>query len=145
MRQFGFFRPHRHLINRRLKFQGHRTDKANAQRRQRSNPRHRAQPDVHNCTANLRQEMDRGNSVGNVLTSLPAYAAAICGSAFVVPSACAKVACAAMTTRWPADWGQASQSSRANAIAPGPFPTEGACRGSCLQTIRRALQGNRIP
>jgi NAD(P)-dependent dehydrogenase (short-subunit alcohol dehydrogenase family) len=46
------------------------------------------------------------------------------GSAFVVPSAMAKTALHAMTMSLAVEWGP--YGIRLNAIAPGPFPTEGA-------------------
>jgi NAD(P)-dependent dehydrogenase (short-subunit alcohol dehydrogenase family) len=61
---------------------------------------------------------------GNVLNIVTTYAAANCGSAFVVPSACAKAGVLAMTTSLAVEW--AKYRIRLNAIAPGPFPTEGA-------------------
>ncbi|HEX4542369.1 MAG TPA: SDR family oxidoreductase [Candidatus Acidoferrum sp.] len=61
---------------------------------------------------------------GNVLNIVTSYAAANCGSGFVVPSACAKAGVLAMTTSLAVEW--AKYHIRLNAIAPGPFPTEGA-------------------
>jgi NAD(P)-dependent dehydrogenase (short-subunit alcohol dehydrogenase family) len=61
---------------------------------------------------------------GNVLSIVTTYAAANCGSAFVVPSACAKAGVLAMTTSLAVEWSK--YNIRLNAIAPGPFPTEGA-------------------
>ena len=61
---------------------------------------------------------------GNVLNIATTYAAANCGSAFVVPSACAKAGVLAMTRSLAVEW--AKYHIRVNAIAPGPFPTEGA-------------------
>ena len=61
---------------------------------------------------------------GNVLSIVTTYAAANCGSGFVVPSACAKAGVLAMTTSLAVEWGK--YHIRLNAIAPGPFPTEGA-------------------
>jgi len=61
---------------------------------------------------------------GNVLNIVTTYAAANCGSAFVIPSACAKAGVLAMTTSLAVEW--AKYRIRLNAIAPGPFPTEGA-------------------
>jgi NAD(P)-dependent dehydrogenase (short-subunit alcohol dehydrogenase family) len=61
---------------------------------------------------------------GNVLSIVTTYAAASSGSAFVVPSACAKAGVLAMTTSLAVEW--AKYHIRLNAIAPGPFPTEGA-------------------
>ena len=46
------------------------------------------------------------------------------GSPFVVPSAAAKAGVLAMTRSLAAEWGR--HGIRANAIAPGPFPTQGA-------------------
>lgn len=61
---------------------------------------------------------------GNVLSITTTYASANCGSGFVVPSACAKAGVLAMTTSLAVEWGK--YGIRLNAIAPGPFPTEGA-------------------
>jgi NAD(P)-dependent dehydrogenase (short-subunit alcohol dehydrogenase family) len=61
---------------------------------------------------------------GNVLNISTTYAAANCGSGYVVPSACAKAGVLAMTTSLAVEWGK--YGIRVNAIAPGPFPTEGA-------------------
>jgi NAD(P)-dependent dehydrogenase (short-subunit alcohol dehydrogenase family) len=61
---------------------------------------------------------------GNVLNIVTNYAAANCGSGFIVPSACAKAGVLAMTTSLAVEWAQ--YRIRLNAIAPGPFPTEGA-------------------
>ena len=61
---------------------------------------------------------------GNVLSIVTTYASANCGSGFVVPSACAKAGVLAMTASLAVEW--AKYHIRLNAIAPGPFPTEGA-------------------
>ena len=61
---------------------------------------------------------------GNVLNIATTYAAANSGSGYVVPSACAKAGVLAMTTSLAVEW--AKYHIRVNAIAPGPFPTEGA-------------------
>jgi len=61
---------------------------------------------------------------GNILNITTTYASANCGSGYVVPSACAKAGVLAMTTSLAVEW--AKYHIRVNAIAPGPFPTEGA-------------------
>jgi NAD(P)-dependent dehydrogenase (short-subunit alcohol dehydrogenase family) len=61
---------------------------------------------------------------GNVLSITTTYASANSGSGFVVPSACAKAGVLALTTSLAVEW--AKYHIRLNAIAPGPFPTEGA-------------------
>ena len=77
-----------------------------------------------NCTQALAKRWIADKQGGNVLNIVTTYAAANCGSAFVVPSACAKAGVLAMTTSLAVEW--AKYKIRLNAIAPGPFPTEGA-------------------
>src|SRR5207237_4172358 len=76
------------------------------------------------CTQALGKRWIAQKLGGNVLSITTTYAAANCGSAFVVPSACAKAGVLAMTTSLAVEWGK--YNIRLNAIAPGPFPTEGA-------------------
>jgi len=59
---------------------------------------------------------------GTFLNIVTTYAST--GSGFVVPSACAKAGVLAMTRSLAVEW--AKYGIRSNAIAPGPFPTEGA-------------------
>ena len=59
---------------------------------------------------------------GNVLSIITTYAWT--GSAYVVPSAMGKAAILAMTRSLAVEWGP--KKIRLNAIAPGPFPTQGA-------------------
>jgi len=61
---------------------------------------------------------------GNVLSIVTTYAGVGSGSGFVVPSACAKAGVLALTRSLAVEW--AKYHIRLNAIAPGPFPTEGA-------------------
>jgi NAD(P)-dependent dehydrogenase (short-subunit alcohol dehydrogenase family) len=77
-----------------------------------------------NCTQAFGKRWIEKKSAGTVLSIVTTYAAANCGSGFVVPSACAKAGVLAMTTSLAVEW--AKYNIRLNAIAPGPFPTEGA-------------------
>jgi NAD(P)-dependent dehydrogenase (short-subunit alcohol dehydrogenase family) len=77
-----------------------------------------------NCTQAFGKRWIAEKRGGNVLSIVTTYAAVNCGSAFVVPSACAKAGVLAMTTSLAVEW--AKHHIRVNAIAPGPFPTEGA-------------------
>ncbi len=76
------------------------------------------------CTQAFGQRRIAAKKPGTVLNITTTYAAANCGSGFVVPSACAKAGVLAMTTSLAVEW--AKYRIRLNAIAPGPFPTEGA-------------------
>ncbi len=76
------------------------------------------------CTLALGRRWIAAKQPGTVLNIVTTYAAADCGSAFVVPSACAKAGVLAMTRSLAVEW--ARHNIRLNAIAPGPFPTEGA-------------------
>lgn len=62
------------------------------------------------------------NRGGRVLNMCTTYAWT--GSAFVIPSACAKSGVLAMTRSLAVEWGK--YGIRLNAVAPGPFPTEQA-------------------
>ena len=76
------------------------------------------------CTQVFGKRWIQKKTGGNVLNIVTTYAAANCGSGFVVPSACAKAGVLALTTSLAVEW--AKYHIRINAIAPGPFPTEGA-------------------
>jgi NAD(P)-dependent dehydrogenase (short-subunit alcohol dehydrogenase family) len=76
------------------------------------------------CTQTFGKRWIEQKLGGNVLNIVTTYASANCGSGFVVPSACAKAGVLAMTTSLAVEW--AKYHIRLNAIAPGPFPTEGA-------------------
>ena len=77
-----------------------------------------------NCTQAFAKRWITQKTGGNVLNITTTYAAANSGSGFVVPSACAKAGVLAMTTSLAVEWSK--YRIRLNAIAPGPFPTEGA-------------------
>ncbi len=74
------------------------------------------------CTQALGRRWIAARQPGTVLNILTTYAET--GSGFVVPSACAKAGVLAMTRSLAVEW--ARYRIRLNAIAPGPFPTEGA-------------------
>jgi NAD(P)-dependent dehydrogenase (short-subunit alcohol dehydrogenase family) len=75
-----------------------------------------------NCSLALGKYWIREKMPGNILNIITTYA--FTGSAYVVPSACAKGGVLAMTRSLAVEWGR--HGIRANAIAPGPFPTKGA-------------------
>jgi NAD(P)-dependent dehydrogenase (short-subunit alcohol dehydrogenase family) len=77
-----------------------------------------------NCTQVFAKKWIAQKLGGNVLNITTTYAAVNSGSGFVVPSACAKAGVLAMTRSLAVEW--AKYHIRLNAIAPGPFPTEGA-------------------
>lgn len=74
------------------------------------------------CTAELGRRLVARKARGEVLAITTTYAGT--GSAFVLPSACAKAGVRALVQSLAVEW--AEYGIRLNAIAPGPFPTEGA-------------------
>ena len=76
------------------------------------------------CTLALGRKWIARKQAGNILNITTTYAAVNSGSGFVVPSACAKAGVLALTRSLAVEW--ARYRIRLNAIAPGPFPTEGA-------------------
>ncbi|MBD3903630.1 SDR family oxidoreductase [Chryseobacterium sp. Ch-15] len=75
-----------------------------------------------NCTLSIGKHWIDSKTPGTVLNIVTTYAWT--GSAYVVPSACAKAGVLAMTRSLAVEW--AKYGIRFNAIAPGPFPTKGA-------------------
>jgi NAD(P)-dependent dehydrogenase (short-subunit alcohol dehydrogenase family) len=76
-----------------------------------------------NCTHHFGNYLIKKKEKGNILNIVTTYAEDT-GSAFVLPSACSKAGVLAMTRSLAYEWG--TYGIRVNAIAPGPFPTEGA-------------------
>ncbi len=74
------------------------------------------------CTIELGKRLIARQAKGEMLSIVTTYAAT--GSAFVLPSAAAKAGVLAMMRSLAVEW--ASYGIRLNAVAPGPFPTEGA-------------------
>lgn len=96
------------------------------------------------CTQAVgRRWIERGTH-GALLSIVTTYA--WMGSAFVLPSACAKAGVLTMTRSLAVEW--ACYGIRANAIAPGPFPTEGAfsrlMAGPMEEEAKKAIPAGRF-
>jgi NAD(P)-dependent dehydrogenase (short-subunit alcohol dehydrogenase family) len=77
----------------------------------------------YNCTLAFGKHwISQNQSNKTILNIVTTYAWT--GSAYVVPSACAKAGVLALTRSLAVEWGK--HNIRLNAIAPGPFPTKGA-------------------
>ncbi len=74
------------------------------------------------CTREIGRRLIARGAPGAMLAIVTTYAES--GSAFVVPSAAAKAGVLAMVRSLAVEW--ATYGIRLNALAPGPFPTEGA-------------------
>ncbi len=93
------------------------------------------------CTLELGKRWIEKQHKGVVLNIATTYA--LSGSGYVVPSAVAKAGVVAMTKSLAAEWGK--YGIRLNAIAPGPFPTEGAWSRLMPTPQIEALFQKRIP
>lgn len=74
------------------------------------------------CTQRFAKNLRAQQKPGSVVTIATSYAET--GSAFVLPSACAKAGVVALTKSLAYEW--AEFNIRLNAVLPGPFPTKGA-------------------
>ena len=93
------------------------------------------------CTSAFGRRMIEGGKGGAILNILTTYAWT--GSAFVLPSACAKSGVLALTRSLAVEW--AAYKIRVNAIAPGPVPTEGAFSRLMPDPSIEEMARNRIP
>jgi NAD(P)-dependent dehydrogenase (short-subunit alcohol dehydrogenase family) len=75
-----------------------------------------------NCTLAVGRHLLARKAPGSIVSILATYVWS--GTAYALPSACAKAGVLAMTRSLAVEWGHAG--IRLNAIAPGPIPTEGA-------------------
>ncbi|MBX6394318.1 MAG: SDR family oxidoreductase [Alicyclobacillaceae bacterium] len=76
------------------------------------------------CTVEVGKRWIQSKQPGVMLNIVTTYASSGAGSAYVVPSAAAKAGVLAITRSLAVEW--AKYGIRQVAIAPGPFPTEGA-------------------
>ena len=94
-----------------------------------------------NCTSAFGKKMIAAGKGGAMVNIVTTYAWT--GSAFVLPSACAKAGVLAMTRSLAVEW--AHYGIRVNAIAPGPVPTEGAFSRLMADPSMEETAKNRVP
>jgi NAD(P)-dependent dehydrogenase (short-subunit alcohol dehydrogenase family) len=93
------------------------------------------------ATQQLAERCFRRGTAGSVVSIVTTYAET--GSAFVVPSAMSKAAIVAMTRSLAVEWG--NRGLRLNAVAPGPFPTDGAWSRLVPDSANEKAMLRRIP
>jgi len=94
-----------------------------------------------NATLAAGKQMIAQGGGGSILSITTTYATS--GSAYVVPSACAKAGVLVLMKSLAVEW--AKHGIRCNAIAPGPFPTEGAWEKLVPPGFDAALGKEKIP
>jgi NAD(P)-dependent dehydrogenase (short-subunit alcohol dehydrogenase family) len=94
-----------------------------------------------NCTSAFGKKLIEAGKGGAIVNIVTTYAWT--GSAFVLPSACAKAGVLAMTRSLAVEW--AMYGVRVNAIAPGPVPTEGAFSRLMADPSLEEMAKNRVP
>lgn len=93
------------------------------------------------CTLEVGKHLLESKRPGAIVSIVTTYAWT--GTAFALPSACAKAGVLAMTRSLAVEWGHAG--IRLNAIAPGPIPTEGAFSRLIPNEDARKRALSRIP
>jgi NAD(P)-dependent dehydrogenase (short-subunit alcohol dehydrogenase family) len=93
------------------------------------------------CTSAFGKRMIESGNGGGIVNIVTTYAWT--GSAFVLPSACAKAGVLVMTRSLAVEW--AAYKIRVNAIAPGPVPTEGAFSRLMPDPSMEEMAKSRIP
>jgi NAD(P)-dependent dehydrogenase (short-subunit alcohol dehydrogenase family) len=93
------------------------------------------------CTREVGRRLIDRKRPGEILSIVTSYVTS--GSAFVLPSACAKAGVLAMMRSLAVEW--ATYGIRLNAVSPGPFPTEGAFSRLLPGTEMEKQARRRIP